>query len=163
MRRRQIRPRLSACRRKPSVWAPAHLFLKLKKHDSAVLISHGSNADCFLASAQQKNGTNNVLVFVRAEAVRFELTVPCGTPVFKTGALNHYATPPFYLIFTITVAWYIRRLLDIELIQYTYFAFFLKLKHKIPQSVGILEFVVYSALGASISTLGVSALTGFLT
>ena len=29
-----------------------------------------------------------------AEAVRFELTVPCGTPVFKTGALNHYATPP---------------------------------------------------------------------
>ena len=35
-----------------------------------------------------------VLVFVQAEAVRFELTVPCGTPVFKTGALNHYATPP---------------------------------------------------------------------
>ena len=30
-----------------------------------------------------------------AEAVRFELTVPCGTPVFKTGALNHYATPPY--------------------------------------------------------------------
>ena len=29
-----------------------------------------------------------------AEAVRFELTVPCETPVFKTGALNHYATPP---------------------------------------------------------------------
>jgi putative Holliday junction resolvase len=26
--------------------------------------------------------------------VRFELTVPCGTPVFRTGALNHYATPP---------------------------------------------------------------------
>ena len=29
-----------------------------------------------------------------AEEVRFELTVPCGTPVFKTGALDHYATPP---------------------------------------------------------------------
>lgn len=27
--------------------------------------------------------------------MRFELTVPCGTPVFKTGALNHYATPPY--------------------------------------------------------------------
>jgi hypothetical protein len=34
-------------------------------------------------------------LFVKAEAVRFELTVPCGTPVFKTGALNHYATPPY--------------------------------------------------------------------
>jgi hypothetical protein len=32
---------------------------------------------------------------LQAEAVRFELTVPCGTPVFKTGALNHYATPPY--------------------------------------------------------------------
>ncbi|MDQ5922305.1 MAG: hypothetical protein QG644_13, partial [Patescibacteria group bacterium] len=31
-----------------------------------------------------------------AEAVRFELTVPCDTPVFKTGALNHYATPPVF-------------------------------------------------------------------
>ncbi len=29
-----------------------------------------------------------------AEVVRFELTVPFDTPVFKTGALNHYATPP---------------------------------------------------------------------
>ena len=34
-----------------------------------------------------------------AEAVRFELTVPCDTPVFKTGALNHYATPPCTLIY----------------------------------------------------------------
>ena len=33
-------------------------------------------------------------IFHLAEAVRFELTVPCDTPVFKTGALNHYATPP---------------------------------------------------------------------
>ena len=32
-----------------------------------------------------------------AEAVRFELTVPFGTPVFKTGALNHYATPPLWI------------------------------------------------------------------
>lgn len=29
-----------------------------------------------------------------AEAVGFELTVPCGTPVFKTGAIDHSATPP---------------------------------------------------------------------
>ena len=29
-----------------------------------------------------------------AEEARFELAVPCDTPVFKTGALNHYATPP---------------------------------------------------------------------
>ena len=29
-----------------------------------------------------------------AEGVGFEPTVPCGTPVFKTGALNHSAIPP---------------------------------------------------------------------
>ena len=29
-----------------------------------------------------------------AEAVRFELTNPCGSPVFKTGAFNHSATLP---------------------------------------------------------------------
>jgi hypothetical protein len=29
-----------------------------------------------------------------AEGVRFELTRPFGLPVFKTGAINHSATPP---------------------------------------------------------------------
>ena len=29
-----------------------------------------------------------------AEGVRFELTEACTSPVFKTGALNHSATPP---------------------------------------------------------------------
>jgi hypothetical protein len=29
-----------------------------------------------------------------AEAVRFELTGPCGPPVFKTGAIDHSATLP---------------------------------------------------------------------
>ncbi len=37
------------------------------------------------------------LIFISAEAVRFELTDPFESPVFKTGALNHYATPPYYL------------------------------------------------------------------
>ena len=36
---------------------------------------------------------------VLAEVVRFELTVPFDTPVFKTGALNHYATPPYLFNF----------------------------------------------------------------
>ena len=31
-----------------------------------------------------------------AEEVRFELTVGCPTPVFKTGALDHSATPPYF-------------------------------------------------------------------
>jgi hypothetical protein len=31
---------------------------------------------------------------IKAEAVRVELTMPCGIPVFETGALDHYATPP---------------------------------------------------------------------
>ncbi len=31
-----------------------------------------------------------------AEEVRFELTIPCGTTVFKTVAFNHSATPPYH-------------------------------------------------------------------
>ncbi len=31
------------------------------------------------------------------EAVGFEPTVPIGTPAFKTGAINHSATPPWNL------------------------------------------------------------------
>ncbi len=34
----------------------------------------------------------NCILF--AEAVRFELTVPCGTLVFKTSAIDLSATPP---------------------------------------------------------------------
>src|SRR3989338_9335850 len=30
----------------------------------------------------------------RAEAERFELSMPCGMPPFQGGALDHYATPP---------------------------------------------------------------------
>ena len=35
-------------------------------------------------------------MFIMAEAVRFELTVPCGTLVFKTRAINHSATLPYF-------------------------------------------------------------------
>lgn len=38
--------------------------------------------------------TSGTGYFIIAEEARFELAVPCDTPVFKTGALNHYATPP---------------------------------------------------------------------
>jgi hypothetical protein len=31
-----------------------------------------------------------------AEAVRFELTKGCPLPVFKTGAIDHSATPPWH-------------------------------------------------------------------
>ena len=33
-------------------------------------------------------------LFLLAEAVRFELTNGCPLPVFKTGAIDHSATPP---------------------------------------------------------------------
>ena len=33
-----------------------------------------------------------------AEVVGFELTTPCGVLVFKTSALDHYATPPYFLL-----------------------------------------------------------------
>jgi hypothetical protein len=35
-----------------------------------------------------------------AEAERFELSVPCGTPPFQGGALDHYATLPFMRQYT---------------------------------------------------------------
>ena len=34
---------------------------------------------------------------ILAEAVRFELTIPCGMPSFQGGGINHYPTPPFFL------------------------------------------------------------------
>ena len=34
-----------------------------------------------------------------AERVRFELTMPCGMPVFETGALDHSATPPVSIVY----------------------------------------------------------------
>ena len=33
-------------------------------------------------------------MYLLAEAVRFELTNGCPLPVFKTGAIDHSATPP---------------------------------------------------------------------
>ena len=41
---------------------------------------------------------HQMVLFV-AEVVGFELTVPCGTLVFKTSALDHYATPPYLFNF----------------------------------------------------------------
>jgi hypothetical protein len=40
--------------------------------------------------SKRKNSASSVL----AEAVRFELTDPCESPVFKTGAIDHSATLP---------------------------------------------------------------------
>ena len=36
----------------------------------------------------------NPLRRLMAEEVGFEPTEPCGSPVFKTGAIDHSATPP---------------------------------------------------------------------
>jgi hypothetical protein len=42
-----------------------------------------------------------------AEGVGFEPTDPCGSPVFKTGAIDHSAIPPTYLFQTTYI--YIRQ------------------------------------------------------
>ncbi len=39
-----------------------------------------------------------------AEAVRFELTEPCGSPVFKTGGLNHSPTLPYSFNFILSLS-----------------------------------------------------------
>ena len=43
---------------------------------------------------RQTAPTHYVLAPAAAEGVGFEPTVPCGTPVFKTGAIDHSAIPP---------------------------------------------------------------------
>ena len=42
----------------------------------------------------KKRPKRRLLTLSLAEAVRFELTNPCGLPVFKTGAIDHSATLP---------------------------------------------------------------------
>ena len=41
--------------------------------------------------------TNNIF-FMLAEAVRFELTIPCGIPVFETGALDQLCDASVFAI-----------------------------------------------------------------
>ena len=43
---------------------------------------------------KKKAPQGRLFVYPLAEAVRFELTNPCGLPVFKTGAIDHSATLP---------------------------------------------------------------------
>ena len=40
---------------------------------------------------------------LRAEAVRFELTIPFGMPPFQGGGINHYPTPPSAQYMPITI------------------------------------------------------------
>ena len=44
--------------------------------------------------AKKKRHRGACSFYQLAEAVRFELTNPCGLPVFKTGAIDHSATLP---------------------------------------------------------------------
>ena len=58
------------------------------------IIKVGVLADRFvhtLFTAQQRGLRSGTML---AERVRFELTKPFGSPVFKTGAINHSATSP---------------------------------------------------------------------
>ncbi len=48
----------------------------------------------------EKSPVRGLFIGVLAEAVRFELTDPCESPVFKTGAIDHSATLPAGLILT---------------------------------------------------------------
>ena len=47
----------------------------------------------FLEIKIERTHMHAILKFL-AEAVRFELTNGCPLPVFKTGAIDHSATPP---------------------------------------------------------------------
>src|SRR5258708_31521273 len=50
---------------------------------------------CSARGIRRKTSTKYDLCQIKAERVRFELTVPFGTTVFKTIALNHSATSPY--------------------------------------------------------------------
>ena len=43
---------------------------------------------------EYKTDCHLAICFISAEAGGFEPPVPCGTPAFQAGALDHYATPP---------------------------------------------------------------------
>ena len=62
------------------------LFHFMSSEDQAVF--KDKNADKHIADTTHGN------TFFLAEAVRFELTNGCPLPVFKTGAIDHSATPP---------------------------------------------------------------------
>ncbi len=47
-----------------------------------------------LAKIGEPNALRHAQLTAMAEEVGFEPTVPCGTPVFKTGAFDRSATPP---------------------------------------------------------------------
>ena len=47
-----------------------------------------------MAYRNEKCAVRRILIGVLAEAVRFELTDPFESPVFKTGAIDHSATLP---------------------------------------------------------------------
>ena len=57
------------------------------------------SAGIFCPHPRRRRGTSStfrIRKFQSAEAVRFELTNPCGLHAFQACALGHYATPPLY-------------------------------------------------------------------
>ncbi|TSD06201.1 MAG: hypothetical protein Greene07147_60 [Parcubacteria group bacterium Greene0714_7] len=83
--------RLSA-RSSPSLGSPpSHLA-------SPTLASAGPDAhfESLRLAQRQTKKTHTRLFWPIAEAERFELSVPFGTPPFQGGGINRYPTPPFF-------------------------------------------------------------------
>jgi hypothetical protein len=51
-------------------------------------------AKSFRPAPEMPEPSQPVVGWALAEGVGFEPTIPCGMPVFKTGAFDHSATPP---------------------------------------------------------------------
>jgi hypothetical protein len=56
----------------------------------------GAEAVANAENARLEGALHAYCTRVMAEGVRFELTKPFGSPVFKTGAINHSATLPCF-------------------------------------------------------------------
>ena len=81
-------------RRKPRELA---LGATTKKCQKTTGYMRSTMAGCFSENAAKKGLESLVsspFAHFLAEEVGFEPTVPCGTTVFKTAALDHSATPP---------------------------------------------------------------------
>ena len=73
---------------------PIRILDQLNQVAHTVVSSNRKIYGGFMAGIKSKRARRRVIACFLAEAVRFELTNGCPLPVFKTGAIDHSATPP---------------------------------------------------------------------
>ena len=86
---------------KPNNFIASQLSLNERQPTKSMTISRAVLLICLMVCRNEKRARGRVFTEGLAEAVRFELTDPFESPVFKTGAIDHSATLPWGLIVSI--------------------------------------------------------------